>query len=252
MRSKNNWYVVVSAVALTGIAAEAQQFKIPVLGDEQGNIVRPQVVDWGEEEPAGVEGDPDKKPAQKSYFVSAAAVDTDEAIISGVVIGGSCGDTQVDLRYLNIGRSGRTTGLDQYRVRVKHRLGGFEIEGENVATAVAVQYVDTDGSSEQVSALLSGAWSPSENCPFLVLVNIGWSEFDPDAGEKVDDMVVVVGASTSLRDDVSLAIDYTFDNDVGGDNDYTLSVAHVLQSSSILVFGVAKEGTVYGSYTLPF
>jgi hypothetical protein len=103
------------------------------------------------------------------------------------------------------------------------------------------------------AGILAAAYAPPIPGNKLTLTaNAGFAVAEPKTGESVDDIKLGAGLSYDLRDNIGFSLDYTLDNDVDGEDDYSLSIYQALGDDGELVYGAGKHGVIFASYKLNF
>lgn len=249
-------------ILLTGASsllaqADSTEVRVPQLGIDFGSLVTPDLVTddiggGGALLRAQLRAQQPQQPPQVKFYLTPSMVDADGALIAGLMVGASRGNGALDLRYLNIGSADGSVDRDQFRLRGAYTvpLGDKQL-AEKLELTLVGQYVDTREASTQKTGLVSASWllSPAPT-KLKVLGNLGWSEKNPDSGEAIRDTLESVGVSFMIGE-VELGLDYSWENDLTKEDDYSLTARHKIGSGK-LAFGAGKSGTVFASYNVVF
>lgn len=78
--------------------------------------------------------------------------------------------------------------------------------------------------------------------------NLGWTKFNPDDGDAIDDLQPAVGVSLSpdAKKLWTFSVDYSFENDVDGEDSGSFAAARKIQDISSTLKFSAEKHNVYG------
>ncbi len=118
--------------------------------------------------------------------------------------------------------------------------------GENKPTISLVgRFQNYDDLGQIYDLLLAADHGLGKNA--WVSLNLGWQSADPELGGSVDDFVIRFGAGYMINPKLSIVADYTLDNDVDGEDLWTVSATYKLSTATAIRFGGGKHETFFGN-----
>lgn len=141
-------------------------------------------------------------------------------------------------------------------VNAKVRLDPIsKLFGTNTTVALIGDLTHTADVSNRYEAALALEHSIT---PKLTLgLNGSYVQLDPEAGEGEDALIAAPGVVYAITDRTEFSLDYLFDNEVDGEDDYSFTVSQLLSNPTLprrasLVFGAGKHRTVFATFVFVF
>lgn len=214
--------------------------EIPELSGPFGNIVDPVIENFDLSYPEDV------GPPFALLSVTPALTYADGVDIYGATIGAGFGPNNnkfaLETRFLNISPESGSS-LNQWRFRAKYSLN-TGIDG--FGTTVVATYQTLEDIYDQIGITAAMSYKASDTV--TLVANLGWDDRDFDSGGGESDLTAGLGARISVSSAVRIAIDYTVENDITDDEDYSISAA----INKRLIVGAAKDDVYFIAYSFPF
>jgi hypothetical protein len=189
-----------------------------------------------------------------SFFASPSLADVKGAFVSGVSIGLSrTGSHPLQLKtsYKQISIDNSDDSRDKVGLGAKFRLK----DTSWASFTLAGDYANTQGRAERFDGVLIADVPLGANGPFALSLNVGAARNSPKESDGMSDLVAGAGLSFSKElstsdgvptNIVELGADYSIENDLDGEDDYSFSVGYsIRQHRSTLLFGAGKHGAVF-------
>jgi hypothetical protein len=181
-----------------------------------------------------------------TYFVAPFYLNTDglwlARMTAGVSLSGIAAPTKVALNYSYIAPDGDSDHLDGFGAAITSNVW----QGSATGVTLVGGYSDTLEASTRAQAGFIGEATLAE--VWSVGADVRWVH--TSAGDSIDDIVPRFFAAYAFPVAV-VGADYTLDNDVDGESDYSLEVA-VPKSSYVFAVGAGKNSTWYVNLTRRF
>lgn len=239
MKNLNKILVFTGLLSSSTVIAQ----ELPVLSGPYGNLVVPDLdIDQVQTEVAMMAI---RKP---EFKFTPAYIYSDGTDIYGGTLGKSFnldqkGALTLDARFLKISPD-TGSNLDEWRFRA---IYGLPLQSDRFIAALVAEHKALDDIYDQNSFLFSGSYALSRN--MLATFNAGWKDRDYDAGAGDDsEFASGIGLLSVLGEKVKLSIDYQFEDDIAGEDNYS---ATLIFSSNFSV-GAGKNETYYMAYSVPF
>lgn len=184
-----------------------------------------------------------------TYFLSPLLMDTDGLrlgkVSSGLVYSGFRVPFRLGLSYSYL-KPDESGHLDQFGASLAATLVRGNVWGLNALTA----YTETKGGSTKIQAGLSSEVKVGgQRSPFSLGGDALWVQ-RRRAGHEIEDVVGVVKAALEFEK-FSLGGDYTFENDLDEEDDYSFEVSLPIWRMLVAV-GVGKHDTIYSYFFKKF
>lgn len=154
----------------------------------------------------------------------------------------------VSFGYQSLNPEGPGESLDQYSLGYQQTL----FTQERFALALGASYRDLRDIRQNYSAALSGEWAL--HTLLSMTGTVGWAANDFEAADRVDDIVPsaeFVAGAFGKKYPLRISAEYTFDNDVTGE-DYGGALVFSLPRSLTLVTGAYKDDVYLAQLRLRF
>lgn len=243
---------VAAAVALLS-AGGAPAHADPKLTEPYGSLfsARPPLPLPGDARPQDAlqaQSDPSNPPTRR-LTVSPFVVSDSDATAYGVGFGYASAHCprhpwSVGFRYFNTEPDG---GGDFDTVDLDARLVLWNPADANLpVVSIVGRYQDYDDRGERVDLLLAADQKLTQE--LFATVNLGWADHVDGVGS---DFVGGLGLTwrTPRLPRLSLSADYVLDNNVDGEDFWTVSARWALDQTSSVRLGGGKHGTVFANYT---
>lgn len=229
----SRWAVLAMGFFICQIAV-AQQ--IPELEGPFGGLTSPDII--GEAEVTGDAVELEAAEEGWSFRFIPGYISADETSLVGGTLQTGYKNLQLGFRYLNVDPKG-TDSLGQVRAQGKYKIRDKE-KGPKVA--VVGSFTDLEDVYDQINLGFSLSQGLGEKV--TLTASLSWSDRNGDDGTDVDDIAAALGIEFGLSQKIFLGVDYTLENDINNDDDYSGTLTFLLPRSSALSVG-AGEGDVY-------
>ena len=198
----------------------------------------------------------DIRPERVGWLATPALRDAEDRLVTSLGLGAGYRGFEVTASFANTDRSGGGKDVESRTGKLKVPLRGRLHSNYNNQAALSLDTTDVLDVRQRHRAILSGNIGLDKGfchfkCKTNIVANLGWAWDEPEAGERVDDLIGVVGLSHLFRPTVLLAADYSIENDLDLQNTFSLAVTKIFPDSR-MTFGAAKHGTFFASYVIQF
>lgn len=195
-------------------------------------------------------------PERVGFLAGPSLRDAEDRLTTSIGFGGGYRGVELTLGYTNTDASGGGKDVEARSGKLKVPLRGRLQSSYNNQVALALDTTDVRAVRQRHRAILTGNLGLDGGlchfqCRTNVAANVGWAWDEPKTGEDSNDFIAVVGLSHSFRPTILLATDYTLENDLDRQDNFSVALTKKF-SDSRLTFGVAKHGTIFANYVATF
>jgi hypothetical protein len=199
-------------------------------------------------------------PERVSFFAGPSLTDAENRLVTSLGLGGGYGRTELTFGYANTD-SGAGADLESWTGKAKILFRDRRQSNFNNQAALVMDVSEVRDIRQRRRAVLTGNLGVDGGlcrfrCRTNVFANAGWIEqelkvADETEDDDVDDFFGVIGFSHRFRPTIILASDYTLENDLDGQDGFTVTLTKLFADSRLTI-GAAKHGTTFASYTATF
>ena len=131
-------------------------------------------------------------------------------------------------------------------------ISGREILGRRTALALTGDWTKTVHVSSRYGVSLAAERALDRPARFTLGATGSYVRSDPESAETTSDLVLATGLVYALSEQTEFSLDYEFDNDVAGEDDFSFTVSQLLpvtlsRGATSLVFGAGKHRVVFAT-----
>lgn len=198
------------------------------------------------------EGEKDKGEGRSShsFLLAPLFVDTRDAYVSNVTgvyrwVGNPRHPVTLRAGYSNVGLEESGDDLDVLAGGAKLQV----ITRPRFVTSLVANAKNVRNRSTYFAGLVAAGWAAVPK--YVALVgNVGVEADKPRAGERTTDLVVGAGIALTPTDDLEIAADYSFENDISGESDYSLTVTQAI-GGPLVAASLGRHGVVSLNLIVP-